>query len=382
MIHTLWLVSWYPSKASSQNGDFIQRHARAVLRFANVYVLHVVPYTESKTDIQQQANLTEEIVYYKKNGNSWMSKLFSFCRYIYLYQKHIRHYIKTYGKPNVVHVHISMRAGLLALWLKKEYHIPYVVTEHWTLFTQERKNNFLRKNFLFKYFTKKIFKHAVAILPVSNSLGKSIQQMVINIPFTKIPNVVNDDFYFKKMEENLPFTFIHVSSLNELKNPKGIIRAFAEVLKTHPNIRLKIVGNDFDNLIKYVNKLKIPNDKIIFTGEVSNEQVAIEMQAAHAFVLFSQAETFGCVIVESLCCGNPVIATDVGGVSEQLDDTNSILIPANDEYALVAAMKNMIENYAQYDREKIAERAKALYNYDVVGKQIVEVYQSVIGHYK
>ena len=70
MLKSLWLASWYPSKTSLQNGDFIQRHARAASLFANIYVLHVVPNCDiqqaEETECKQSKNLTEKIVYYKK----------------------------------------------------------------------------------------------------------------------------------------------------------------------------------------------------------------------------------------------------------------------------------------------------------------------------
>ncbi|MDR0791739.1 MAG: glycosyltransferase [Chitinophagaceae bacterium] len=382
MVRTLWLVSWYPSKASPQNGDLIQRQAYAVARFANVHVLYVVPFTglEKKVEISfiQTGNLTEEIVLYRKKSNHFFGKCFSIYHYLRLYKKQIRHYLKTFGKPDVVHVQVAMRAGLFALWLKKKYHIPYVATERSTMYTTERKDNFRTQNFLFQYYAKEIFKHASLVLFASDGLGKNIQQMVANVPYIKIPNVVSDNFHLKKTEEILSFTFIHASTMNELKNPKGIIRAYAAVLSTYNNVLLKMVGVNYEPVQEYAKELGIPDNKIVFTGEISNEQVADEMKRAQVFVLFSYSETFCAVVAESLCCGVPVIATNVVGPPELIDNSNGILIPANDEQALVSAMNNMIKNYAHYDREKISERAKALYNYDVVGKKIVEVYQSVI----
>lgn len=61
MLRSLWLPSWYPSNASSQNGDFIQRHAYAASEFAKVDVIYVVPYTTNETDFQHSNNLTEKL---------------------------------------------------------------------------------------------------------------------------------------------------------------------------------------------------------------------------------------------------------------------------------------------------------------------------------
>ncbi|ANI89065.1 hypothetical protein A9P82_07045 [Arachidicoccus ginsenosidimutans] len=384
MLRALWLASWYPSKTSSQNGDFIQRHARAVSTYADVYVLHVVAYENNEIILNHENNLTEEIVYYKKKNDNPLRNFFSFIQYFFLYKKHIKKYIDAQGKPDTVHVHVSMRAGLLALWIKKKYHIPYVVTEHWGGFFSDRKDGFAIKNFVYKYFAKKVLKEAATFLPVSNALGNSVRNNVVQINYRKIPNVVDTTFFYYEQRNsvNEKFVFLHVSSLDENKNPKGIIRAFALLLSENENIFLKIIGRENRELNNLAEELNISSSNISFLHQIPYEQVAAEMQLADAFVLFSHSENFPCVIIESLCCGIPVIATNVGGVAEQIDESNGITIPSNDEQALLSAMKKMMENYTHYNKEAIAKNAIALYNYDVVGKQIVEVYQSVINGYK
>jgi glycosyltransferase involved in cell wall biosynthesis len=43
---------------------------------------------------------------------------------------------------------------------------------------------------------------------------------------------------------------------------------------------------------------------------------------ADAFILFSRHENFPCVVIEALCCGLPVVASNVGGIAEAVDETN------------------------------------------------------------
>lgn len=383
MYRTLWLTSWYPSRTSSQNGDFIQRHAQAASLFAKIYVLYVVPNKDilraEEIVISQSKNLTEEIVYYRKKKETVLSRFFSVIKYFRLYKRHIKKYIQQHGTPDIVNVQVSMRAGILALWLKRKYNIPYVITEHWTIYTPERKDNFYSQNFLFRYFAKKVFKHAALALPDSEDLGRNIQQMVTDVPYIKLPNVVSSDFYLKRKEHNnRHFIFIHASSLIERKNPQGIVRAFARLLESNNKVFLQIIGSKNQALEDLARELNISSEHISFTDQIPYEEYAVAMRNADAFVLFSHSENFGCVVVESLCCGNPVIVTDVGGVAEQLSASNGILIPANNEQALLNAMKNMIDNYANYDREAIAKQATALYNYNIIGKQIVDIYEKVL----
>jgi glycosyltransferase involved in cell wall biosynthesis len=101
------------------------------------------------------------------------------------------------------------------------------------------------------------------------------------------------------------------------------------------------------------------------------------MKKASALVLFSFYENLPCVILESLCCGLPVIATRVGGVPEIIQDDNGLLVDAGNEQQLLQAMKTMIEKEEAYDRKKISDAATARYAYEKVGKVIFNIYHSM-----
>ena len=161
MIKALWLTSWYPNRLDAMNGDFIQRHAKAVSLFCKVDVIHLEP---DKNNLLQQAvelstqkheNLTETIVLYKLYKFPLIGKLFSLIRYITLFKKQVAQYIAVNGKPDIVHVHIPMKAGLIALWLKRRYSIPFAVTEHWAIYNNAAPDTYPKRNFIFKYFSKK-----------------------------------------------------------------------------------------------------------------------------------------------------------------------------------------------------------------------------------
>ncbi|MBL0131813.1 MAG: glycosyltransferase [Chitinophagaceae bacterium] len=91
-------------------------------------------------------------------------------------------------------------------------------------------------------------------------------------------------------------------------------------------------------------------------------------------IVFSNIENSPCVIGEALCCGLPVIATDVGGIPELVNENNSIRVVPKDEEALAGVMRQMMDNYAKFDRKKIAEDAQSRFSYPVIGKKIDEIY--------
>ena len=113
---------------------------------------------------------------------------------------------------------------------------------------------------------------------------------------------------------------------------------------------------------------------IIWTGEITHEQVAKEMTKSSALVMFSTYENQPCVILEALCCGLPVISTDVGGISEVITADNGMLVISKNESQLLLVMIDMMENYKSYDRIQISETAKEKYNYKTIGKIISALY--------
>ena len=84
------------------------------------------------------------------------------------------------------------------------------------------------------------------------------------------------------------------------------------------------------------------------------------------------------VISESLVCGKPVIATNVGGVSELVDDSNGILIDAGDEKELSHKMNQMLNHFQNYDSALIKSLSKNKFSYSSVGKHLSTIYKKSI----
>ncbi|MFZ1260557.1 MAG: hypothetical protein WAQ93_08730, partial [Chitinophagaceae bacterium] len=124
----LWLCSWYPDKMEPFNGDFIQRHAYAAALYNDIYVIHVAGDVTGEAKgiehvINRAEGLTEQIIYYNKS-TSWFGKAVDYYRWSSIFKQAIRKYILENGKPDLVHVHIPFKAGLMAIRIKKKYGIP------------------------------------------------------------------------------------------------------------------------------------------------------------------------------------------------------------------------------------------------------------------
>jgi len=382
-IHTnltvLWLTSWYPTEAEPFNGDFIQRHAKAAALYNNIYVVHVGGSSFETSSINQtQENLVENIILYKSR-RGLIGKFFNHWKWQKLFKNAVSDYIQKHGKPDLVHVHVPVKAGLIALWLKRKFNIPYIVTEHWGIYNDVLKENFNDRPEWFKKITKKIFSNAVACSSVSKFLADKIQYYVSDkLNFAIINNVANTDFFYPAQKHSTKFRFIHVSSMIDLKKAEIILTVFSESDELKNNAELMMVGSTNGFIQTMAGDLGLLNKSVFIKKEVPYKSVAEEMQKADCLVLFSEMENSPCVIAEALCCGLRVIATKVGGIPELVNEGNSILVEAGNNKQLESAMLKMKNNYTIYDKNKIAEAAKNRFSYPVIGKQFDELYQSVL----
>jgi glycosyltransferase involved in cell wall biosynthesis len=381
----LWLCSWYPNPLDSYDGDFIQRHARALATQHPVTVLFVAQWGETvnveatKTMIRDEEGVREitGMFRFQKSGYKWPDKLRYHICYVRFYKNLIRNYIRANGKPDLVHVHVPMKAGLLARWMKRKWNIPYLVSEQSSLYDSSAPGNFFSRHLWHRQVVRKIFADAAAVTNVSAAVG-NILKREFRLPDVRvIHNTVNTNFFYCKDFKPVPFRFIHVSTLSHQKNVEGILKTAAQLNESGKNFELVIVGPVRDAQINLAVQLGL-SSSVRFTGEISYPEVAAHMQQSSALVLFSRHENFPCVIPEALCCGLPCIAAHVGGVAEAIDESNGLLVQKENEAELFAAMNSMMDNYPQYSRKKISEAARAKYSYPAIGKQFYDLYREVL----
>jgi glycosyltransferase involved in cell wall biosynthesis len=391
MNRILWLASWYPNEMDIYAGDFIQRQAEAVSLINPVDLIFVGKHigqakTSSSSNLNTHGNfdnLHERILYYysEEKKQSVLTRLKSFYDYFNTHVKEIGNLKKKAGLPDLIHVQVAMRSGLVALYLKWKYKIPYVVTEHWSGYYSQSMDTLFKRSFLERFFTIRILRNASCLLPVSQALGQQIHDFWAPVRFQPIPNVVNTKYFFyEEKREPEFFRFIHVSSLKYPKNPEAIIRSFIELQKSGFHAEIVLVGPANPELMKIIDATGLYRNRIHSTGELPYAQVATELKKSNALVMFSSYENLPCVILEALCAGVPVISSRVGGVPEIINHENGIMVDTGNEDQLLDAMKMIIKEYKVYNTSLISKKAVLKFSYESVAKQIIEVYDSVLNN--
>lgn len=298
---------------------------------------------------------------------------------IKLYLKLFSVYIENVGLPDIVHAHNCIYAGLAAQTIKQKYGIPYVITEHSSLY--ERK--LVTKRQL--RIAKEVFKEAGAKTSVSLALGKVLESKmgeVVN-PIIPIFNVLDTEFCCvhggnsKSTKDTIDI--LTIGSLDANKNHSILIKAFATAFSGKMKYRLLIggSGDQRDSLELLSNKLNI-NSQVHFLGHLNREQVRTSMSSADVFVLTSNVETFGVVLIEALGLGIPVISTRSGGPNEIITENNGLLVPVGDQAELELALKYMVENLFNYDSQSISSECNRLFGRDAFYQRIYKIFTKVL----
>ncbi|AZA61553.1 glycosyltransferase [Chryseobacterium indoltheticum] len=161
-----------------------------------------------------------------------------------------------------------------------------------------------------------------------------------------IPNLIGDPF---ENIENIDFSskknhLIYVGRLDEDKNVSSIIDVISNIdLK---DFIFKIIGEgpDLENL-KRLAEDKNLQSKIIFTGQLSIDQIKNELLYSKIFLFMSKTEAFGMVLLEAMFCGNALISYDCNyGPSDIINQNNGFLIPLNNQSLFIEKLSSVIEN--------------------------------------
>lgn len=367
----LFISSWFPNKIEPTNGNFVKRHAEAVSLLHNVEILHAIGDSEQKKTYVFDDKIINEIrtliVYYKNTNNP----IINFVRRMKAYKMG---FFKI-NKPDLVHANVLQKSMLFAVYLNWKFKIPFVVTEHWSGFLKINRKK-LSKSQLF--IAKFIAKRSNYILPISHYLKNDLKDLKFSQKMEVVENVVDTDFFYVKNYENKRFTFLHISNLISLKNPEKIVSAAINLAKEFSNFELQIGGDgDVENLNKLIRENNAENFIKTF-GTLSSTEVAEKMRNSNCFILFSNNETQGCVILESISSGTPVIATNVGGIPEIINGKNGILI-LKTETELIKAMKSVLQQEITFDQpESLHHFIDNHYSMKVIAKKFDQIYRQIL----
>ena len=376
--HIIFLARWYPHRYDPMFGLFVQRHAEAAALFNDITVIycHACERQQDNKTTRQQAKKFEIVrtnennvdtirVYYKKPKN----KIQSLLRF---YRANMMA-LKLCKKPNLIHVHVLTRLGVIA-WIQKILHkTPYIITEHWSRYLPG--NDF--SGFLRKTACKLVVRNAKTVTTVTENLATAMNNHGLkNDNYVVLPNVVNLDMFHISEKNNNPCKIIHISCFEDKsKNISGLLESLKIIDDKGIDFQCTLIGEgmDLDLMKEKAKELQLIN-KVSFTGLLQGQALADELSSGDFLVLSSNYENMPVVILEALASGLPVVSTNVGGIKEMIDDTKGILVEPRNKEALAEAMIKMIETHKNYDANYLRNSVIEKYGYESVGRFLDSIY--------
>jgi glycosyltransferase involved in cell wall biosynthesis len=383
-MHVLIIPSWYPADSLDTAGCFFRDQAIALhnvgCKVGVIYHQHhsirmIGDVLKTIGKIRYEDD--HGVVTYRYDGVNWFPRLkdISIKYWVRNGMKIFRSYVRKHGKPDLVHVHSILYAGLFAEAIRKEDNIPFVVTEHSSAYARNMLNHDDIDT------VKRICNSAGALLAVSDEFCTYLDRVIKNSKkWLCVPNMVGEDFLLHcgSLEKGRKFNFINIATMDENKNQRIIIDAFSQYFNKTDNVNLILGGEGalLKSLVQYAKDLHV-DDRVEFTGLLSREQVISKLSESSVFVLSSRYETFGVVVIESFALGLPVVATRCGGPNSLIQKDNGILVPIDDVESLGLAMRDIYINYDHYDRNLIREYCVQRFSANVVVGRLIEIYANI-----
>jgi glycosyltransferase involved in cell wall biosynthesis len=295
---------------------------------------------------------------------------------------------------DIAHSHIgNLPAPVGGAIYAKRKNIPFIITHHgdWiggfgTL--GRRAGVFLYNYFLCDWLFSQSYK--IIALSKSHLIGSKILKKYQN-KTTIIPNGINArDFQIPQSQGecrdilNLPAEkkiILFLGSLVTQKGPQILLSAMKAVQRRYPDAYLVIGGSGHlkKDLIETTTRSKLKDD-VVFTGYIPTDRTPLYYRAADIFVLPSFSEAFPLTLLEAGAAGLPIIATDVGGVSDILHDgINGVITKTGDPEDLAGKIVSLLDDDEL--REKLGKKGQMLaeqYSWEKVAEETEKVYLDLI----
>ncbi len=234
-------------------------------------------------------------------------------------------------------------------------------------------------------------RRAAGVIAVAAALKKSI--VTLGIPeqsIRVIPNGIDKqrfhphDRITSRRNLKIPSdenVLVSVGSLTESKNHSLLVSAFARVLKAYPNSKLYIIGEGpLRPLLADLIRTERLEESIILVGPRPNDELALWFSAADVSCLTSRREGWPNVVMESIACGTPVVATRVGGIPEILCSPERGVLVEQDPESVAEGLKQALST--MWDREALVHLGQER-GWDTVAQEVVSFFKArVLGRHE
>lgn len=289
--------------------------------------------------------------------------------------------------PDIIHAHHVFMDGYGMLQLSKDWKVPLVMVEHGAILKEILNWKNMRSRVI------NTLDSADHIMCVSNDLVSiAVNNGIDESKLSLVPIGVDIELFNREKSDSIKqelglhnFTKIvlYVGQLIPRKGLNYLIDSIPSVLSRQKDILFVFAGNgpqkkELEDLCKRNNITPY----VLFTGNIDLLTLIKWYSVADLFVLPSLSEGRPTVIYEAMSCEVPIIATDVGGVSEQIkNDYNGLVIESKNSKLLADKINYLLENddlrkyMGKNGRKRIIEEGWTWKNH---AKNVIHIYKKIL----
>jgi glycosyltransferase involved in cell wall biosynthesis len=340
-LHVLTLTPFYPSDGDEVSGCFVaevlQRLetygvASSVIAVDSIYHAHRRP---------NQQSPAHWIRYPQLPGNLGLSSAGRFLGAFLL--RRVRQ-LHRHSPIHVIHAHAALPCGHAAALLSRRLHIPFVVTIHGldafnTCFQQGIAAGWRRRA------SVHVYESASKMICISGRVQQLLTDgTAVTVASEVVYNGTDTSVFAPGPTQEQAPTILMVGNLLAGKGHELVLRALGRLKDSHPGLQCRIIGEgaDRDRFARLTKELGI-SDQVHFLGRRSRSEVAEAMRNCTVFALPSRYEGLGCVYLEAMASGKPVIACRGQGIDEIIHHGgNGWLIPVDGLEELVQGLQALL----------------------------------------
>jgi teichuronic acid biosynthesis glycosyltransferase TuaC len=345
-LHVLTLTPFYPSEHDDASGCFVAEPLDALAKAGVLNTVFAVqPAYRSKLRAREFGWRAEWLRYLSLPGGLGLptAGAFLFARIVGRVRE-----LQKLSQIDLIHAHAPLPCGHAALLLSVELGVPYVVSVH-GLDAFSTKQVSGRAGEWCRRISQRVYRSSRRVICISERVREQVLEGAATSRTSVVYNGVDPKLFSPGTEptDRRPI-ILSVGNLIPIKGHDLIIRAVAPLAAAFPTLTLEIIGDgpERGRLQALAQQLQI-GDRVLFLGRRSRQQVASAMQQCTVFALPSRYEGLGCVYLEAMASGKPVIGCRGQGIEEVVEHgTNGWLVGSDDVKELRDALSTLLSNAA------------------------------------
>lgn len=294
-----------------------------------------------------------------------------------------------FHRPQLVHTQLEF-SDILGTLAARILGIPSVSTIHILDKSAEKKSKAMRLKlrwFMLEKFCSRII--AVSEKTRSHHLKtggldpKKVITVYNGIDISRFTETHESDITKTKQVLHLPLDNRIIITVAVLREPKGIqymIQALPKILEQIPDIHYLVVGDGaYGTILKDLSASLSVQDHITFAGHRTD--IPNLLACSDIFVLPTLGDALPTVLIEALAAGKPIVASNVGGVPEIIENgVNGVLVPPGDPPSLADACLQLLKNKKQASQMVLAggQTVWQRFNVDAQIEQLSKIYEELV----